>query len=742
MTPPSLVPPTGAVALFRPLCAPPGCVCYRCGIHTSHVLADKERHRPSSKVEETVECLRERMRGERVSGGSSADKPLPESKPLSSSSINDEPRRSQWAQSASTGGGVVDTSQQMAPVSTPPAPAKRSLAARVMDELRHYYHGFKLLVINTSISGKLLWRLLKGESLTRREHRQLVRTVGDLFRVVPFSVFIIIPFMELLLPVFIKLFPNMLPSTFQTANEQEAKMKQKLKLKLETAKFLQKTLDSMALKGKGHHSDSAKEFADFFKQVRSSGEQATNDQIIRFSKLFEDELTLDSLQRAQLTALCRVLEVQPFGTDNFLRFLINTKLRRLAADDRVIFREGIDVLSVPELQQAVRARGMRSYGVSEQRLRSQLSQWIDLSLNERVPPSLLLLSRALYLPENIPPRDQLVATISQLPESLETATRAAIGDREGCIDFKTRVDLVKEEERRIQEEREETLRLQQQQQAAAVVDSGALSTATDETSTQLHDIAVDISVDKSAAAAGAVEGSGVEKHPMAPEATASSRELTSRDVADIEDALQHVATDKHQPLLEREELQDIKEELADYKEDLSDLESVARIVGEDAKNLRETKAAKRLFKGLNRLIGSLDRMLAKLKDGELVEAGKELKTVEASSGEVSIAEVIQSLRSIQGLANQEKLDVVADVLSQMDHNQDGSVRVEDIHEVIEFISQDNVHLTGEQMKEIIELLDREKLLDLEQRIERVLSHESAADELVTLKSETAHANSR
>ena len=45
-----------------------------------------------------------------------------------------------------------------------------------------------------------------------------MRTVGDLFRVLPFSVFIIIPFMELLLPVFIKLFPNMLPSTFQTAN--------------------------------------------------------------------------------------------------------------------------------------------------------------------------------------------------------------------------------------------------------------------------------------------------------------------------------------------------------------------------------------------------------------------------------------------------------------------------------------------------------------------------------------------
>jgi hypothetical protein len=48
---------------------------------------------------------------------------------------------------------------------------------------------------------------------------QLVRTVSDLFRLVPFSVFIIVPFMELLLPVAIKLFPGMLPSTFQTATE-------------------------------------------------------------------------------------------------------------------------------------------------------------------------------------------------------------------------------------------------------------------------------------------------------------------------------------------------------------------------------------------------------------------------------------------------------------------------------------------------------------------------------------------
>lgn len=43
---------------------------------------------------------------------------------------------------------------------------------------------------------------------------QLKRTTTDLLRLIPFSVFLIVPFMELLLPVALKLFPNMLPSTF------------------------------------------------------------------------------------------------------------------------------------------------------------------------------------------------------------------------------------------------------------------------------------------------------------------------------------------------------------------------------------------------------------------------------------------------------------------------------------------------------------------------------------------------
>ena len=71
-------------------------------------------------------------------------------------------------------------------------------------------------------------------------------------------------------------------------------------------------------------------------QIRGSGQQASTSDLIRFSKLFEDELTLDNLSTPTLKALCRLLLLQPIGSSNFLRFQLRMKLRQLMADDKVI----------------------------------------------------------------------------------------------------------------------------------------------------------------------------------------------------------------------------------------------------------------------------------------------------------------------------------------------------------------------------------------------------------------------
>ena len=147
---------------------------------------------------------------------------------------------------------------------------KKSLWQRFVEEVKHYKSGFVLLFVDIRVVSKIVWKMARGNSLTRMENRQLVRTVGDLFRLVPFSVFVIVPFMEFLLPVALKLFPGMLPSTFTTKTERENKFRQKLVAKIEYAKFLQKTLDEMApMDTKDtRSSESARDFVAFYKQIR------------------------------------------------------------------------------------------------------------------------------------------------------------------------------------------------------------------------------------------------------------------------------------------------------------------------------------------------------------------------------------------------------------------------------------------------------------------------------------------
>lgn len=524
-------------------------------LSTSAVSYDQ----PSSKVEVTVKTIKQKEKEkvkQQTTSSTVADDAVPSlSTPAASSPdvITPIPPVAQSTKVAST---TKTPEVTVISVDKPAEKAvvKKSLKQRIWSELVHYYHGFRLLFIDMNVARKLIWRIMMGKTLTRRENRLLVRTSGDVFRLVPFSVFIIVPFMEFLLPVAIKLFPGMLPSTFQTSTDRDDKMRQHLKVKLEMAKFLQKTLDDMAVQHKDHRSEAAKEFNDFFKNVKTTDKFSTED-IIKFSKLFEDEITLDSLSRQQLTALCRVLEVNTIGTTNFLRFQLRMKMRNLAADDRIIFKEGIDSLNLSELQSACRARGMRAYGASEDKLKSQLTEWINLSLNEKVPNTLLLLSRALMLPDSVTTSEKLKATISILPDTVGTQTKAAIGEREGKIDNKTKIEIIKEEQRKIMEERAE------EREVAA--EKAKLDQFEKEQEKDFVDVAPIIKADKL-------------DLPVAKDVTKASvaeRDLSSEDVKDLGEALGSISKTK-KLIVEKEEIKDLKEEIAEYQEDVQELQEV------------------------------------------------------------------------------------------------------------------------------------------------------------------------
>ncbi len=120
-----------------------------------------------------------------------------------------------------------------------------------------------------------------------------------------------------------------------------------------------------------------------------------------------------------LKKYCRVYSFYTYaGFFVYVVLLSATTILTTVCSFQMIQKEGIETLTLSELQQACRFRGMRAYGLSPERLRFQLAQWLDLSLNKKVPPSLLLLSRAFMLPETIPTTDKLKATISALPETV------------------------------------------------------------------------------------------------------------------------------------------------------------------------------------------------------------------------------------------------------------------------------------------------------------------------------------
>lgn len=339
-------------------------------------------------------------------------------------------------------------------------------------EMKHYWVGTKLLGTEVKIAAKLVFGLLQGEKLTRRERRQLRRTTGDLLRLVPFSFFIIIPFMEVFLPLALRVFPNMLPSTFQDVHKKEEEARKRVHMKLQIAKFLQDTVADMAKKLKSNRTGSvqlqAKDLYTFMGKVRA-GEAISNEDIIKFGGLFKDELTLDNLDRTQLVSMCSMLGVSPFGTDVFLRFQLRNMMHRVKMDDKLIRQEGLERLNDLELVQACRARGIPWDGETNFNMRRQLSEWLDLSLNHNLPTALLILSRAFAMTHTRKEMVQkthesamqdLQQTLSALPDEVVEELEMSRCTEDDTLEQKQRkLEYLKHQEEIIKEEAEDRRRM-------------------------------------------------------------------------------------------------------------------------------------------------------------------------------------------------------------------------------------------------------------------------------------------
>lgn len=251
----------------------------------------------------------------------------------------------------------------------------------------------------------------------------------------------------------------MLPSTYEGQKSREAKAAHLRNTRKQVSSFLRNTLRETGLPVSASNARKD-EFTEFFRKVRATGEAPTQQDVIKVCHTFKDDLTLDNLSRPQLVGMCKYMNLNTFGTDAMLRYQIRHRMRQIKRDDKAISYEGVDSLSVPELQMACASRGLRTHGMSPGKLREDLQMWLDLRLKYNIPSTLLVLSNAYMYTSGKDSEissqiDALQAVLSSIPEELFHEIELEVHNAEGAATNKQRLEVLKEQQELIEEENEQ-----------------------------------------------------------------------------------------------------------------------------------------------------------------------------------------------------------------------------------------------------------------------------------------------
>ncbi len=401
------------------------------------------------------------------------------------------------------------------------------------------------------------------------------------------------------------------------------------------------------------------------------------------------------------------MNINAFGTDNYLRYQIRNRLGKIKRDDMVITHEGVDSLSGHELQQACQARGISCAGLSEDRLREEMAQWIDLHLHKRISGTLLILSKAFNFvaatdsgsggkgPSSDQPQlKSLELTLSSLPDNLLNEAELNV-NKDGATN-KQRLEVLQEQEDLIEDEAE-----QEQEEREAREAEKERKSAEKARLAKEEEEAKALLPEGELKAGAQADASGSSSGPKAEEEDADAR-MTNEQLSELGEALSLLSA-KSSVMREREELKKLMEEVSgtDASEMQKQLDAAAALEeSEHAKkdaaaspDAQESEAAqeeaaekKRQAKKLSQqssatrsLAKRVSKMLQKI--DQQIEAydqdvGSRLHIIEASpSGKISVDDLEQALRLIKHRPDEQVLEKLVDKLD-VDH--DGLIPLSDV----------------------------------------------------------------
>lgn len=371
----------------------------------------------------------------------------------------------------------------------------------------------------------------------------------------------------------------------------------------------------------------------------------------------------------------------------------------------------MESLNVNEVQAACRVRGMRSLGVTEQRLREQLSQWLELHLNQQIPTSLLLLSRAMFLPDTLSPADQLKTTLQTLPEMVTKEAQLMVAEMElSKVDNKTKLEATLKEEAAIRQDNKD----REMERLADAAEKAARDELELEAEPTKADKAAHSEILRDTAPV--IEG-------------LKDEEITKEEIDLLSDACTKLKEQKRLLTLEKEELEELKDDVQEYNEDLEEIKMELSKTGQE-KELEESKASQRLSKRVNRMIGRIDKIILELEKDKVILDGQMDSGSSPPVGLfytfrenlISIDELINVMRQIQNIP-EHKLQSIAEAL---DDNKDGKIDIDDVIKVVELIDKEDVDISTSQVADIMVMLQKEdKLIEKEKAKEKAEKEKAA-----------------
>merc|ERR1719189_121497 len=165
-----------------------------------------------------------------------------------------------------------------------------------------------------------------------------------------------------------------------------------------------------------------------------------------------------------------------------------------------------------------------------------------------------------------------------------------------------------------------------------------------------------------------------------------------------------------------------KRSLKNIRKMLKTFRAVKEIV--QRSGLKESKGAQRLFAKVNKMLRKVDKKLAKSGDAK-TPAGEE---VDADDSLVTINELIKAVQTSDSQMDSSKVEAMIEVLGLMDEDSDGVVKVDHIMKVIELLGTVDAKLPAKEIRQIVDTLAKEDLLQVEENIEQSMALHSETDD--------------